>query len=453
MGIHVLNRLVSVFCTKSKRGEIIAMNSHLWNNRRLLTGLFATVFTVTGAFAQTVPNISRWSSGSAIAPVQGFSQGSPLTLTWGVVPDGTTMPAEGFTAGNSNLISAFDATFGNGGGGANLTNRPWFTSLSNSFNRWSQVSGLSYQYSAADDGVALSGSNLGVLNQRADLRIAGRNLDGASNVLAYNYFPNHADMVIDTADMALYGNSANSFRFLRNVVMHEHGHGMGCSHCESNTNGFLMEPFINTTFDGPQFHDILIAQRGYGDVNEKSNAGNGNDTAVLATSLGLIPFGSSVSKGNDARDLPVGGSEVDFLSIDDDTDTDFFSFSMDGAGTVNVLLEALGGTYNIGAQGGAQSAFDTRFRSDLSLSLFGVDGTTLLQTVNANGLGGNEQLSFFLNSAGTYFVRVNGIDNGDAIAVDTQFYGVSLSTVPEPGTMAALGLGAAMLLRRRRRKA
>ena len=399
--------------------------------------------------AQTVPDISRWTGNAAIAPTQGYSLGSPITLTWGIIPDGTAT-GEG---GTSNLISSFDATFGNGGGGSDLTNRPWFTSLANSFNRWSQLAGLSYVYSPADDGVAQLSGNLGILNQRADVRIGGKNIDGASNVLAFNYFPNHADMVIDTADMALYGQAANSFRFLRNVVMHEHGHGIGSSHVVSNNAAFLMEPSINTTFDGPQYHDILIAQRGYGDVNEKSNAGQGNDLFNRATALGAIPFGSSLSIGNDARDLVVGGTEVDFVSIDDQTDSDFYSFSVSGPGTVNLLLEALGQTYTIANQGGTPASWDTRLRSNLALSLFDDDGTTLLQSSNVTGLGGNEQISFFLNSPGTYFVQVTGADNPDTIAVDTQFYALGVQVVPEPATIAALTLGVGILLRRRRKNA
>ena len=408
---------------------------------------FAALTAAIG-IAQTVPDISRWSGNTALAQPQGYSLGSPLTLTWGFVTDGTLLGG----GGNSNLISTFDATYGNGGGGSDLTNRPWFTPFANSFNRWSQLAGLSYQYSAADDGIAQDSNNPGILGVRGDVRIGGKNIDGPSGTLAYNYFPNFGEMVIDTADMALYSNAANNYRFLRNVVMHEHGHGMGCPHCESSNAAFLMEPFINTNFDGPQYHDILLAQRGYGDVNEKSFSGLGNDVFTRATSLGAINVGGTASVGNDARDLAVGGSEVDFVSIDDQTDTDFFSFSVAGAGMVNVLLESLGQTYNIANQGGTQAPWNTDLRSDLALALYGTDGTTLLSSANLTGLGGNEQVNFNLGSGGTYYLRVTGLDNADAIAVDTQFYALSVQVVPEPGTIAALGLGAALLARRRRRR-
>lgn len=419
--------------------------------------LFLTIATSLGALflasisvAQGPPDISRWNNNTAIAPPQGYSLGSPLTLTWGFLRDGNHVDGGG--AAGSNLINRFDATFGAGPGGSDFTLRPWYTYFQRSFDRWSQVSGLSYQYEAADDGATQNSNfaNRGILGVRADLRIGGRNIDGSGGVLAYNFFPNGGDMVIDTGDMNFYGNSGGDYVRLRNVIMHEHGHGMGCAHCESNNAGFLMEPFIQTSFDGPQFHDILLAQRGYGDVYEKSNSGLGNDTFGRATSLGSLNHGDSVSIGNDARNLPVGPNEIDFVSIDSQTDTDFFSFSISSGSMVNVLLESLGPTYNVGPQNGSQVSFNTKARSDLTLSLFDVNGTSLLASSNVTGFGGNESLEFNLTSAGTYFLRVTGLNNPDSF-FDTQMYGLSVvATVPEPATLAVLGL-ALMAMRRRKR--
>ncbi|MCQ6458457.1 matrixin family metalloprotease, partial [Vibrio parahaemolyticus] len=87
---------------------------------------------------------------------------------------------------------------------------------------------------------------------RGDVRIGGHTIDGSSGTLAYNFFPNTSDMVIDTADSFYSVTTDNSLR-LRNVIMHEAGHGLGISHVESNNGSFLMEPFINLGFDGPQF--------------------------------------------------------------------------------------------------------------------------------------------------------------------------------------------------------
>ena len=44
-----------------------------------------------------------------------------------------------------------------------------------------------------------------------------------------------------------WASSGGTYRFLRNVVMHEHGHGLGFQHtCPANGTK-LMEPFIDTS--------------------------------------------------------------------------------------------------------------------------------------------------------------------------------------------------------------
>ncbi len=229
-------------------------------------------------------------------------------------------------------------------------------------------------------------------------------------------------------------------------------------HVEPVNFQFLMEPFAtsNPPFDGPQYHDILVAQRGYGDFNEKSFNQQGNDVFQRATGLGTINDGQTVTRGDDARDLFVNPTETDFFSIDDQTDIDFWSFEVAQVSTVDILLEALGQTYDIGPQGGSTGPFDTSVRSDLALDLYDTDGMTLLASSNATGLGGLESLAgVALNAAGTYYIRISGTDNPDSIAIDTQFYGLSVTVhaaaIPEPAAAGIVFLaGAACLLRRRR---
>lgn len=395
------------------------------------------------SFAQTVPDINRWTGGTALAPPAGHGMGNALTLTWGFVRDGN-----GISGGTSNLVSKFDATFGAGPGGNDLSLRPWFQHFDNSYQRMAAVSGLTMLYENADDGATGAAGSFGV---RADMRIGGRSIDGLGGILAFNAFPNSGDMVIDTDDMSLYGNASNSHRFLRDVVMHESGHGFGCAHCESNNRGILMEPFINTSFDGPQLHDIMILQRGYGDRLEKTNGQLGNDTFANATGLGSIGIGGMFTIGNDARSSTVAGNAVDFVSIDDQSDLDFFTFNLSQAGTLDLTLEVLGDIYNIANQGGTQQSFNTFQRSDLTLTLLDGSGG-ILQTMNSSGLGGNEFISSVLN-AGSYGIRISGLDNPDSISVDTQFYALtgSLSAVPEPATMGLLALGSLAVLRRRKK--
>jgi hypothetical protein len=399
-------------------------------------------------------DIGRWSSGTAIAPVQGHAMGNPLTLTWGFAAEGTLIPSFNTgPQGNSNLIARMDGLYGSGPGGNDLTQRPWFEFYKSTFDRWSSISGLSYIYEANDDGVQFSGtnttSNRGTVGVRADVRIGGRNIDGNSNILAFNFFPNVGDMVIDTNDNFYNTTTSNSLR-LRNVVAHEHGHGLGMDHVGTATSARqLMNPTASTAFDGPQHHDILMAHRGYGDFHEKSFAGQGNDVVARATDLGVLADGATVSIGNSARTFAVAATATDFVSIDHSNDTDFWSLTVNSAGTVDVLLEGLGFTYTADSV-----SFNTARRSDLSLALFDTNGTSLLALANNTGLGGNESINFDLTAAGTYFLRVTGSNNPDTIAIKTQFYGLSASftAVPEPGSVAVLFVVGSLLLGRRQRR-
>ncbi len=424
-------------------------------NQFRTTVLIAAALMTSAAFAQTVPDIGRWNGGTAIAPANGHAMGNALTLTWGILRDGTATinDSNGQSSGiGSNMIAQFDATFGAGPGGSDLTLRPWFSTMNAVYSRWGEVSGLTFQYEANDDGAAQTGGNGGILGTRADMRVGGRNYDGNGGVLAYNYFPNGGDMLVDTGDMANFGISSNSFRFLRNTLVHELGHGIGQQHVNSSNRNVLMEPFIDTSFDGPQLHDILIANRGYGDKFEKTNGGLGNDIQANATSLGSLNGGSSISIGNGARSAVVSRTETDFVTIDDQTDTDFYALTLNQDGVLNLTLEVLGDIYNVGPQGGSQISFNTFQRSDLTLAVLNSGGTVVASS-NLTGLGGNEVISQLL-TAGTYAIRITGVDNADSIAVDTQFYGLtaSLNAVPEPASMTLLAIGGLIIARRRRKQ-
>ena len=216
---------------------------------------------------------------------------------------------------------------------------------------------MEYQYESNDDGAEFAGfSARGVVGVRADIRIGGHRIDGNSGTLAYNFLPQgnagwSGDMVIDTDDN-FYNNTTNSSIRLRNVVAHEHGHGIGMDHLTSTDSDQLMEPFINLGFDGPQYFDILAAQRGYGDFNEKSNGQLGNDTFNLATALGPIASGATIEIGMDAANDPKSNAvdplEDDFFSIDDTSDTDFYSVTFGSDGSVDIILDALGFEFDVG---------------------------------------------------------------------------------------------------------
>jgi len=404
---------------------------------------------------------ARWSATATDGG--GLGQGDPTTIRWGFVTDGTpiaragNIPAE--AAGPSTLITQLDSNFGVVGGGSDLTTRPWFTPFESSFNRIAELSGLSYVYEPNDDGVELRSSFSGVVGVRADVRIGGHSIDGAagSNILAYNYFPNLGNMVLDTDNTGFY--SANSTSF-RNIVMHEHGHGLGINHVEPVNGTKLMEPFINSSFEGPQIDDIQALHRGYGDVYEKSNSGAGNEVPANATPLFDVT-NTTATIGSDGAELGAAAEvfpgESDFISIDDNSDVDFLSFTITSLSNVELLLTPVGGLYNSRPQDNNDNNngdddppfnFDATAQSDLTLTLFDPTGLISLVTANANGVGGSESISAPLLAPGSYFARVTGQANR------TQLYELSVSgtSVPEPLSASLLLLAAAAATSQSRRR-
>lgn len=388
--------------------------------------------------------VTRWSQ--TFTDGSGLVLGQPTTITWSIVPDGTNIPAafpgNGEVTGPSNLIAQLDTAFSvPPGAGTDYTTRPWFFIFEDPFTRWSELAGLSYSY-VSDDGVEMNNANIGTAT-RGDVRIGGHNISGPGSILAYNYYPNRGDMVIDTSDISFFSNSTNTHRAGRNIIAHEHGHGMGIAHLESNNGQFLMEPFLSTAFDGPQFDDILSAQRLYGDALEKNG---GNDTAGTAWDFGPLSQGQNASIGFHAGTTTVSPAQSSFVSIDDESDVDFYEFTLTEEAGVWINLFPRGPTYNEGPQGGTQSAFYTYALSDLVLTLFDTDGTSVLSSADLRDLGGHERI-FEVLASGTYFVQVGGLTANRIQMYELQ---VMAGAIPEPASVALLGLGAMILLGRRR---
>lgn len=342
------------------------------------------------------------------------SQGDPVTLTWGFVDDGTRITGgAGEPTSDSDLLSFLDTEIGAGA---------WLSIFTDSFDRLSALAGLSFAQELNDTGQAINATAnpFGRLGVRPDLRIGGHSIDGqlGSNTLAYNYFPDHGDMVLDTDNSTFFANSTNNYRGFRNTIMHEVGHGLGLSHVDSSTAGLLMEPSISTAFDGPQLDDILGLQRNYGDIWEK---GGGNDAFGSATALDPIVAGGISAIGTDGASVAVLSTQTDFVSIDDNSDVDFFSLILTEELVVALNLTPQGVTYNVGPQGGTQTSFDSKSLSDLTLQLLDTDGTTVLETANNAPAGLGETIESIL-PAGTYYAHVTGS------ADDVQLYELSVSS-------------------------
>ena len=350
----------------------------------------------------------------------GISLGESITVTWSIVRDGVNVNGfAGEASSPSNLVSTFRGIYGiaHNPADTDYQGEAWFEAIESGFDRWSEVSGINYVYEPNDDGANFVGAS-GSVGVRGDVRIAGHRIDGNSGTLAYNFYPNTSDMVIDTAD-SFYTNTSNNSLRLRNVIAHEAGHGFGLAHVSSNNGQFLMEPFINLGFDGPQLDDILGAHRGYGDAFEQNG---GNDTAGNATGLGIINNGQTITIGDDADDTFVGANDTAFVSIDDDSDVDYFSFTVGANTELDAVLIPKGPTYNQGPQDGSQSAFNTAAQSNLTLQILDTNGSTILASANNTGIGGTESLNDIgLASGGTYYVRITGAQNA------AQLYELSLT--------------------------
>jgi hypothetical protein len=409
-GVSSLQRTVQILVVPAIEFSLLCNleGGSLMRSRITFVALFAAVCLFQGVDSCHAYRLSqRWTSTATNGG--GLVQGQPTTITYSFLPDGTNIAGE---SQNSDLIAFLDNEFG--------SSATWLPLFQQSFDRWDELSGLTTIYEPNDDGVTANGNNSGVLGVRGDVRMGGVFIDGPSNVLAYNYFPNRGDMVLDTADGNFYDTPNNNFRALRNVIMHEHGHGLGFSHVESSNSRNLMEPFIDTSFDGPQFDDLLAVQRGYGDIYEENG---GNDSIANATSLGSVAGGSTVSIGTHASNTTVVIPSVwtDFVSVDDNSDLDYYSFTVDGPSSLDIALDPRGPTYNEGPQGGSQSTYATRSFSNLTLNLYDTNGA-LLTSENSTGAGSAETISGFnVGSAGTYYVRASGNAN------EVQMYRLDIS--------------------------
>lgn len=350
---------------------------------------------------------ARWS----FTATDGFTggQGTPVTLTWGIVPDGTNVPAGGFGGGaaGSDLRAFLTGIYG--------SESQWIAHFEQVFRRWGEVSGVKYVRETADDGVPLN-SAAGSRGVRPDIRIGGRAIDGDYGVLAYNSYPDDGDMVIDTTDAWFRAGNVGP-RTLRNVVAHENGHGLGLDHVCPVRATKLMEPSVSTSFEGPQHDDILGVQRLYGDPREP------NDTVAAATDLGV-----------------VGPAKVtvDLVSVDGSGDTDCFAFTAAEGANADITLRPFGKQYDHGAQGGGGNCgtpvrIDTTARADLRLALLRADGTTIASADETTTGGTESLLDVPLDrGAGRYVVRVRS-----GGANDVQMYSLEVRAVQRGAKPAA----------------
>lgn len=326
--------------------------------------------------------------------------GTPRVVTWSFAPDGLSIPS-GIGEGTkpNTLFATMDSKFGG--------NRAlWIAQFQSIFDRWAALSGLSYQRikfngNDWDDGASWgSGGNA----NRGEVRISMKVIDGVNGVLAYNSFPPGGDMVLDSSES--WQNSSNSYRFLRNVLGHEHGHGMGVFHVCPTSQTKLMEPFVSTAYDGPRHDDVRASQRLYGDAFEE------NDNTNQATDLGGLASGVPMAFGTVPPPSIPNGSTI---SIDGTNDADYYKFNVTSAGNLDISINPIGLNYDSSQQlqnGNCSSGnfVNSLTIGDLQFSILDGNGNVMVSS-NSQPAGVSEVLNdFFLPAAGTYylFVSVSG---------------------------------------------
>jgi hypothetical protein len=383
------------------------MNAPSSSRRRTFPPLTALFLILAGLGFEPLPAANTTDdnriTGTLLTPA--VPVGGPVTITWSIVPDGTPMPTFGATNPNpvSNLIARFD-TLQNVPAGErdpdDLTNRPWFTAFKQMLNNFGRKSGITYVY--VHDTDSTSGFTAGpAANRRGDVRIGGTSLSG---LYGYNNPPSGgSDLVLNTSGTLFSDNIQ-----LKIVAAHEHAHGLGLGHVIVDNAPILsVVSGGGGNINGPQFDDLLALHRKYGDKFEKDG---GNDTPATAVDLGTLVQGVAAVVGTDANDLSISAGEEDFVSIDDDGDTDFFAATLPEPGWLNVVLTPCGPSYSYVPEGGTLQTLDATSQSNLLFKVYDSAGT-LLFTRNATGIGGEEELLGAQVGAGTYKVEVKGLAN------------------------------------------
>lgn len=343
--------------------------------------------------------------------------GSGVTLTWGIVPDGTVISRDLDAPAPSNLIARLDAAYGASSTG-DIQDAPWFELFEKAFQEWSDITGNVYIYEPNDDGgnFPFAAGQLGV---RPDVRIAGARIDGNNGTLAFNYFPDLGDMVIDSDDDSNFTNNAGGRQFFINVLAHEHGHGLGLSHVCPVNRTKLMEPFATSSFEGAQFDELVTAQGLYGDPFERQGNLRNNNSPANAYQLNTLS----------------GPQTLENLSISNNSDVDVFKFQVSSGSTLNVeVIPTSRAAYAEGSQNSdgscsAGTLYDPRNRQNLSIRILDSDGNTVLASASSAPIGQTEIIeNVVIPGTNTdYFIEINGGDENSNSDNNAQVYSLVIT--------------------------
>ncbi len=354
-------------------------------------------------FAHNIDEAWRWKQSSIDkAP----NLGDAIKVGWSVPADGTEIPCPWTDNATNNLNATLKESLGG----------DYMEELRFMFDRVGSVSGLEFVEMPDDNSPACS-SKPGIEGQRGDIRIVGRELpSGASG---WSDMPNDGKSVIIQMNTATGAEKWDRTDWI-NVMMHEIGHASGLHHteifesAEADTANLSRSIVGLCNPSGPQFDDVYALHRLYGD---RMGRDGGNDTKANASNLGNLSD-TSISLGTDANSLSLGKNAVDFLSIDGDTDVDYYYFTLDSESELFLKLEPTGPTYDYKPEGGERVSLVSKKQSRLAFKLYDSDGN-LLETKDEKGLGEPEMLDKVVCD-GKYFIKVFGDQDSN------QFYQIHI---------------------------
>ncbi|RVU32301.1 MULTISPECIES: matrixin family metalloprotease [Neptunomonas] len=192
--------------------------------------------------------------------------GTGATITWSFTKDGSDCGGQTCHGLETFMPEGFEAVIEAG------------------FDIWSSVADLTFVQ------VEDSGEPFGHYGS-ADLRIAGKDIDGNAGTLAFGYYPPRngggaaGDIHFDAGDLWSLELVAPGFSLFQ-VFTHELGHALGLAHTEVPNS--LMGAYYSEAFYGPQPDDIAGMQYLYGAPQSAVVSINGT---LSAFALGLLFVG------------------------------------------------------------------------------------------------------------------------------------------------------------------
>lgn len=346
------------------------------------------------------------------------AQGTPATITWSFVPDGTMYDGQ-----PSILFQSMDSKFSANGGRAN-----WVGIFQAAFDRYEQLTGIDFVRVTDGtndwDGGGVAGATETPADAtRGQIRIGGRNYDGWNKVLAYAYYPPFGDMLFDTSEN--WGAPGENSPFLRGVSQHEIGHAIGIAHVCPASKTKLMEPFQADALNGVRHDDVRAAQWWYGDKLEPNNDNS------QATDLGILTRPSSVTAALSVTDpayplLTQTNLSVTAISGDD---TDWFKVNITTPGWVEMSVKPVGLAYRNGTQDSFGRCsegefFHSSYPTRLTMALQGPNGVN--EVFFATALSNAHPIIRYFNIAepGTYYMKVGS----DGPSMETVQYDLVLNS-------------------------